>query len=92
MPLFLINEQEMNHMPKPPVEVYPLFVIVAVIVSGGSWLAYQKSKSNPLCSSRCTYLTFFFPVVHDSGVSDDRHSAPQLTRRAVDWDADYWAL
>jgi hypothetical protein len=33
---------EMNHMPKPPIEVYPLFAIVAVIVSGGTWLAYQK--------------------------------------------------
>ena len=33
-----------------------------------------------------------FPVAHDTGVSDDRHSAPRLLRRAVDWDADYWAL
>ena len=33
------------------------------------------------------------PVAHDTGVSDGRHSAPQVPHHAaVDWDADYWAL
>ena len=46
-------------MPKPPVEAYPLFVIIAVIVSGGTWLAYQKSKSAPLYLPRHIGLIFF---------------------------------
>lgn len=46
-------------MPKPPAEAYPLFFIVSVIVSGGTWLAYQKSKSAFLYLSRRIGLIFF---------------------------------
>lgn len=31
-----------NHMPKPPVEVYPLFAIVAVPLAFATYIMYEK--------------------------------------------------
>ncbi|KAG8816819.1 hypothetical protein FRC19_011793 [Serendipita sp. 401] len=36
-----------NHMPKPPIEVYPLFVIVAVPLCLATWIMYEKLVNDP---------------------------------------------
>ncbi|CAG7852244.1 SubName: Full=Uncharacterized protein {ECO:0000313/EMBL:CCA76002.1} [Serendipita indica DSM 11827] len=36
-----------NHLPKPPVEVYPLFAIVLVPLSFAAWISYEKLVNDP---------------------------------------------
>ncbi|KAG8835239.1 hypothetical protein FRC18_000789 [Serendipita sp. 400] len=68
-----------NHMPKPPIEVYPLFVIVAVPLCLATWIMYEKLVNDPGVSGS-----------HDHRYDPNHPGHPIISHEH--WSPDYWAL
>ncbi|PVF97627.1 hypothetical protein CPB86DRAFT_785571 [Serendipita vermifera] len=91
-----------NHMPKPPIEVYPLFGVVGVPLAFAAWIGYEKLFNDTGVSFSPLHARHSPPRPSDptpssssSSQSDVEPMPPTPRLHPVDWDhwsPDYWSL